>query len=472
MINPEFRRNLWLELSPQRLVLMPTVLGVIAALAFFLSQDSNPAKVLLAVFATLGFLLVGAWGSFTALASINSEVAEHTWDQQRLSALSPWQMAWGKLLGANIYPWFGGLICAAVVLISGLVEGSNPARVMRLLLSGIVGCLALHCWIMASRLHTMDVHAAGNNSALIKRLFGIYVLLQILPGVFFLLIGQYFGDHASATGWWGLQLSFSSLCLLMACLMLALGLLALWRTMSAQLMVRTTPWAWTLGCTATGLIVAGFANGPQTRFLWPALVASVAWVATYFALFTEKNNGMVWRAVVFYVQQGSWKRMLQTLPLWPVSWLLAVLFALLYTLFTRLSAHSVASERILALHISAYQVLWMLVLHALRDAGIYLFFAWRNTQRKPLGMALLTYVMLGGILPTFFKQGNNSLAWIFEPLHGMQISHFAKNFETGASLIHPLAWLAMMAHLAIVGALLTWRWKQSVQLPPESLAKH
>lgn len=67
--------------------------------------------------------------------------------------------------------------------------------------------------------------------------------------------------------------------------------------------------------------------------------------------------------------------MLQTLPLWPVSWLLALLFALLYTVFTLLGAHNATSERIQALHTSASQVLWMLVLHALRDAGIYLFFA-------------------------------------------------------------------------------------------------
>ena len=39
MINPEFRRNLWLELSPQRLVLMVSVLGIIAALTVYLGND-------------------------------------------------------------------------------------------------------------------------------------------------------------------------------------------------------------------------------------------------------------------------------------------------------------------------------------------------------------------------------------------------------------------------------------------------
>ena len=139
MINPEFRRNLWLELSPQRLVLMVSVLGIIAALTVYLGNDpvkeGSTAHALLIVFSALGLMLAGGWGSFTVLASINSEVAERTWDQQRLSALSPWQMAWGKLLGASIYPWLGGLLCAAVVLVSGLLlPNSNPPRLILLLL--------------------------------------------------------------------------------------------------------------------------------------------------------------------------------------------------------------------------------------------------------------------------------------------------------------------------------------------------
>ena len=154
MKNPEFRRNVWLELSPQRLILMPAVLGIIAVLNIYLSSDSRTengtAHALLISFSIIGALLVGAWGSFATLASINSEVAERTWDQQRLSALSPWQMAWGKLLGAGIYPWFGGLICAVIVLVSGITGTDNPPRVVLLLLASILGLLALHCWIMAT----------------------------------------------------------------------------------------------------------------------------------------------------------------------------------------------------------------------------------------------------------------------------------------------------------------------------------
>ena len=106
----------------------------------------------------------------------------------------------------------------------------------------------------------------------------------------------------------------------------------------------------------------------------------------------------------------------------------------------------------------------MCLLHALRDAGIYLFFAWRNTTRKPIGMALLTYFTLSGILPMFFHRENSQLGLLFEPMYGLSGSDFVEKMEVGAPLIAPLAWLVMAAHLAIVGALLVWRWRQSVQL--------
>ena len=474
MKNPEFRRNVWLELSPQRLILMPAVLGIIAVLNIYLSSDSRTengtAHALLISFSIIGALLVGAWGSFATLASINSEVAERTWDQQRLSALSPWQMAWGKLLGAGIYPWFGGLICAVIVLVSGITGTDNPPRVVLLLLASILGLLALHCWIMATRLHTMDANAANNNSSLIKRLFGLYVFLQVVPGALFLLIGL--PDSKAASGsnaWWGLPLGFSSLCLLMATLGLALGLLALWRSMSAQLMVRTTPWAWALGCTATGLIVAGFFDSHQTSFLRPALAAAISLLATYFALFTDKNNIMVWRAVACPARQGNWRRMLQSLPLWPVSWLLALVFTLLYALpllFRVSDATDSAAETTLALQIGSAQLLGMCLLHALRDAGIFLFFAWRNTTRKPIGMFLLTYVVLGFILPMFLR-GSSELALIFEPLYGIGKSGVDHMLYSGA-VFPTLAWLAMLVHLAVVGALLVWRWRHTLRLQQQA----
>lgn len=118
MNNPEFKRNLWLEFSPTRLILMPAMLLLIGVLTAVLTKVEDLPAILLIVYAIIGSLLIVGWGSFAVMHSINSEVSERTWDQQRLSALGPWQMAWGKLLGAPAYAWFGGLTCAVVVLTS------------------------------------------------------------------------------------------------------------------------------------------------------------------------------------------------------------------------------------------------------------------------------------------------------------------------------------------------------------------
>lgn len=44
------------------------------------------------------------------------EIADRTWDFQRLSALTPWSMTWGKLLGASSLAWLCALTGMAVML--------------------------------------------------------------------------------------------------------------------------------------------------------------------------------------------------------------------------------------------------------------------------------------------------------------------------------------------------------------------
>jgi hypothetical protein len=92
------------------------------------------------------------------------------------------------------------------------------------------------------------------------------------------------------------------------------------------------------------------------------------------------------------------------------------------------------------------------LLHCLRDCGIYLFFALRNTTRKPLGMTLLTLFILGVILPMLFSFGASGGAQWFEPLFG------AKNFLENQQTLDWTAWTAMLVHLAVVGGLVAWRW--------------
>jgi len=438
-MNPEFKRNLGLEISPARLALMPGVLTLIALLAVAMSEHNPRDNLFIACTVLFTGLTVG-WGSLLVMSSINNEVTERTWDQQRLSALTPWQMAWGKLFGSTAYAWYGALLCAVVAV---LAASTLPGFLSRCvwMMAGATGAVALHAWLMASRLHTLDLRTEKSSSTA-GRLFGLFMALQTLPMVFMVLRSPTDEPQASG-GWWSLGLPLPVQSLVLAALMLALGLLALWRSMGKQLMVRSTPWAWALGVLAVGWMLAGFMpeDARDANLMVP--LAGVALLATYAALFTESNNRLVWQAVLFHYAHSPRRRMLQALPLWPVSWAIAALFVLLYgVLGINPNPHLAPLG----------SVMWLALLHCLRDCGIYHFFSLRNTTRKPAGMTLLTLFLLGVVLPGLVAGSAPELATWFEPLFGLQ-----QLVKGGASLgLAP--WVAMAVQLAVVAALVAWRW--------------
>jgi hypothetical protein len=116
-VNPEFRRNLWLELSPQRLIGMPMVLGALFLLAFTLSGKrfgEDVAKMALFLFGVLAIV----WGTKLAGESVVTEIRDRTWDGQRMSVIGPWAMTWGKLFGSTVFPWYGSLLCLFVYAVA------------------------------------------------------------------------------------------------------------------------------------------------------------------------------------------------------------------------------------------------------------------------------------------------------------------------------------------------------------------
>ena len=121
-MNPEFRRQLWLGFSTTRVVVLPLLLVACFAAAYTAS-NSDAARTLAITGAVLFAVLVFGMGTFAAGASVNDEVTDRTWDQQRMSAMQPWAMTWGKLGGASAYAWSGGALCLAVAVPAGLMGG-------------------------------------------------------------------------------------------------------------------------------------------------------------------------------------------------------------------------------------------------------------------------------------------------------------------------------------------------------------
>ena len=119
-MNPELQRNLWLDATPRKLAFAAAILAGLFAAVWLLDRGRHAYAVTLAgsvVF--FGAALV--WAPRAARATVIDEVRAGSWDFQRLSALTPWEMTWGKLAGATARPWVaagGGLLLAALQLAS------------------------------------------------------------------------------------------------------------------------------------------------------------------------------------------------------------------------------------------------------------------------------------------------------------------------------------------------------------------
>jgi hypothetical protein len=132
--NPEFKKNIWLEISTQRLIMMPLIILMVVLLASLSPIGNTYNKLTNICYFGLVIILL-FWGSKVAFTNIINEYNDRTWDWQRMSILSPKQLTIGKLLGAPIYNWYGAIICLFLVFIFGIM--SEETSVFDLLINSV-----------------------------------------------------------------------------------------------------------------------------------------------------------------------------------------------------------------------------------------------------------------------------------------------------------------------------------------------
>ena len=151
--NPEFRRNLTLELTPHRLIAVPVILGLIFATAWAIEgprATAGAGRMLMTI-------LLALWGARAAADAVFGEVADRTWDAQRMSSIGPWTMSWGKLLGATVFSWYGALCCAPAVLVGP--DGPVDALVEIVLFGLFSHAMALLISLLLLRIKPTRTHS-------------------------------------------------------------------------------------------------------------------------------------------------------------------------------------------------------------------------------------------------------------------------------------------------------------------------
>ena len=241
--NPELAKNIWLELSPQRLVTMPAILLLFVFLIFSLnSSEDNPWETV-HFFSFYGFIFIGIlWGMKTSSDAILDEYNDKTWDWQKMSSIGPWKLALGKLIGSTIYNWYGALICWGLFMYSATYtdQPNSELKTGFLLVTIMIGLHGLMILI------ALQLIRRTNASTKIKsnRIFLTGLLFAgVLSSIFSYLTFFDNGSNIQLT-WYGLTIPTLDF-LLFSSVVYTLWILAgLYRSMRTELQFTDPPSWW------------------------------------------------------------------------------------------------------------------------------------------------------------------------------------------------------------------------------------
>lgn len=432
--NPEFRRNLWLELTPQRLVVMPLVLAAIFAVVYLgesgVSRWTREASYggLATTAKYLYLALVLLWGGRQAGSAVTDEIRDRTWDGQRLSALGSWSMSWGKLFGSTVFTWYGGALALAVFVVAGLRERSTPDVVYEAATLLGYGVLCQATALLASLLYLR--HKAPTRRA---------------TGALFHFIGL----AAVAIVWWlardfdiGVRrwpfdapVSREGFELVSVVVFAIWAVIGVWRLMRAELQFRNLPWVWTLFALYLVAYVAGFLASPgalTVRFMAPSVVL---FGCAYLLALVEPKDVVGLRRLAGRARAGAWRGFFEAVPLWLLTYVFAGLAVASTVAFNRAGLDGPGREAAIFSLVSAF-------LFMTRDLGILLALNLGRSPRRADLAAVLYWAVLYGLIPLLLRAlGQHGAAGWFRP--------------AGTGIV--VASAVVQAVLAL--AWVAWRWR-------------
>jgi hypothetical protein len=384
-LNPEFRRNLWLELTPQRLIVVPVIVGLVVAVSWLAVSKVRSAEIALALL--WGLLTV--WGSRLAADALVEEVVGRTWENQRMTALAPWSMTWGKLFGGTIVAWYGAPWCIAAI---ALASDHAAGQIARAVLFGLLAQgVALLFAMLVLQLHDRTVRAHVSLAQ--------FAALLVILGVY--QIGS--GGDAIVT-WYGFDITrdwFGYLSLVAAIAWVTLGI---HRSMRTEMLVPGGPGLWFGFVLFAALYAGGFPRIVDSPVLilidttQQQLVASILVLLglTYGAAFLAPKRYARLRQLLALLRHGDWRAAWPLLPPWCVSFLLAALLACVFPLTALGTARPLESTTTVAVFLAAC------LLFALRDLALVLMLTLDEQRGRSHVAALLYLAILDGLLPLLF----------------------------------------------------------------------
>jgi|UPI0003804D42 hypothetical protein len=431
--NPEFARHIWLEMSPHRVIGLPIVIALISLLTW---STSNELKHLAVPTMSMAVVLL-LWGAHLAAESVLSEVRERTWHAQRMSALSPWQLAWGKLLGSTLFAWYGTALCLLLYLLASPTPWSE--RLATVLFVAQAG-LTVQAVTMLLCLSTMPSHPSQGRTQSFSYI--LLIAIVFMPWLIGALV-----DTDKDIEWYGRMIPHMAFINLSIALFLAWALAGLYRLMRQELQMRQGFAVW-LGFIVCVII---YLNGffidarwdnlpPDTRLGFFALAMFQAATFTYIMLFLEDASPIDAKQALRAMRQGHYTELMQWMPCWLVSLLLAAC-CFIAAVFTVNDPDHIG-------------LLWFFLgalLFVVRDVAVLLWVRFRPSQKGSSTVAVVIYLLCSySILPLL--------------LHALGADSFIPLFIPNPT--YGVLNIMVIVEVVIAAVLLHSRW-QRVTLPDE-----
>jgi hypothetical protein len=432
-VNPELQRNLWVELTPRRIILMAAVLGLVF-LAFSLAGGRS-GLYLAAEYIYYGIVVV--WGARDAAQAVVGEIRDRTWDGQRLSALSAWDLTWGKLLGATSYVWFGGIICLVALIGVAFVDKGPVAAATDVCYFLSLGLMAHTVAFFASMLAVRRRQTHSRFDIFFYQLAGVvaawwvwWVWHTAAPGG---ALAPNAAIEIETIAWWGVTIDARPFFLGSLVVFLVWAFVGCYRLMRVELMTDNGPSVWTAFVAFMAAYIAGFdswltpevgaqiAEPVAVRILVAAIVCAVL---AYLAIIFEPKDRVLYRWYGDELKRGHFGAIVKRLQAWMVAYAMTVVLALF--LMARVAAAPWPTEhpeQVLPLITAALGFLT-------RDIGVFLAFALMPGKRRGDLAAVVTLIVLYGIAP-----------WLAQSLGALESAPFFYPAPTASPWFAPaIAW--------------------------------
>ncbi|MFV2056782.1 MAG: hypothetical protein ACC707_09960 [Thiohalomonadales bacterium] len=407
--NPEFQRNVWLELSQHRLLGMPAVLGAIFFLVYLIAEPTFSGPINSTAM-LLYFALTLLWGTRLAGDALVNEIRDRTWDQQRMTSITPWAMAWGKLLGSTVYTWYGAIICLAVYGTTAILLQYNDVT-KNLLTMLAIGVLAHSVALLAS-LQSINKNREYNRSAT-----NSYMILGILTAAPFYSLAL---QGQGLLSWYGERYQSKDFYLISLLLICAWVIIAIYRKMREELQFRSYPFVWLAFLAFFTLAIAGIVDNAmidnsQIYTLRLFIAFGTLLTLTYVMVLTENKDPLIIRRLFVALSDRKWRSFFELTPLWLVTLLTTYILAPFLILAGYSQFDTLNISRDWTLEFKAALIAATVFLS--RDVLIILFFNFAKERKRADLTALMYLALLYWLLPSIVgAMGLIELLPIFFPI--------------------------------------------------------